>query len=75
MNKTKIADVALRELLQEKIPTGISPRVLCEAIVRGLAAHPSAGHGAILLAAVIDPSKLRPDTTATPAKASSGNPV
>ena len=75
MNKTKIADVALRELLQEKIPTGISPRVLCEAIVRGLAAHPSAGHGAILLAAVIDPSKLRPDATATPATSSSGIPV
>ena len=75
MNKTKVADGALRELLQEKIPTGISPRVLCDAIVRGLAAHPSAGHGAILLAAVIDPAKLRPDAAATPATTPSGVPV
>ena len=75
MNKTKVADGALRELLQEKIPTGISPRVLCEAIVRGLAAHASAGHGAILLAAVIDPAKLRPDAAATPATTPAGVPV
>lgn len=75
MNKTKLADGALRELLQEKIPTGISPRVLCEAIVRGLAAHPSSGHGAILLAAVIEPTKLRPEAPATPATTSSGIPV
>jgi hypothetical protein len=75
MNKTKVADAALRELLQEKIPTGISPRVLCDAIVRGLAAHPSAGHGAILMAAVIDPTKLRPDAAATPPATSSSTPV
>ncbi|MGE0535438.1 MAG: hypothetical protein AB7O68_10735 [Pirellulales bacterium] len=60
VNKSGVADEALAELLQEKIPTGISPRILCESIVRAVAAAPSPAHGALLLKAVIAPESLRP---------------